>query len=257
VGTIAKITSISRFEDGAAKVAIEGLGRFYLQKFVTDSPYFYANVKLFYDSSFTQSEQELFDMQRIIFNRLRYSVKLMKALNPQLNYEIQPSLRPFYPRNFRVRDSRNVKTYNMTGVIGHAQRFSFMVMKMLKIDAATKQYLLQEYVVENRLYTIGKVSLGDHMIACFHLMPTTVKRNSFIFVPDSIHFIVQILVNSLIELEKQLQERGIFTPEAMNQFRSTALDDLSDIVGPENPNLWKPDNLDQETGDWFMGPTFM
>lgn len=147
IGTLTRIIRIERLEDGGMYVLLRGTHRFFMEEIVDEKPYLLAKVQVYRD--FAEDASFMRTLELRLLDEVRYSVKLMKLLYPQNNYNINEQVlrhRPLYPVG------GDVRAFQLPGMSTtlRQSRFSFAAMDMLKTDAVTKLAALQEHALEKR-----------------------------------------------------------------------------------------------------------
>ncbi len=215
VGTLARVKSRRLLEDGRTFVVMEGLERFFLKKVTAEKPYFKAQVQTFTD--YTENALLLDELERGIFDDVRFNVKLMDLLFPQKNYTLSAGILENHP-SMVIPGTRLVTMADPQADIERRTRFSFAIMDMLQISSATKLLLLQDHVLEKRY-------------AKFRLVLD--KGSSY--------------------LRKELVDKGIVTEDGLNQLRQDVIHDTSDLETVPRSS-WVPENF--VDGQWRLAPTF-
>ena len=96
VGTLTRVKRLERLDDGGIYVVMEGIGRYYIKNVISEKPYLRAKVQIF--SDFSLNNIKLNNLEKLILNEVRYSVKIMKLLYPSNNYTLNELViknRPF------------------------------------------------------------------------------------------------------------------------------------------------------------------
>ena len=154
VGTLAKVKKIDRLPDGGLRATIQGAGRFFLKDVKSDKPYLTCKVTLFYD--YFENENKLRQLEMKLFQELRYSIKLLRAINPGQNYVLSEDVIKYRPA-IDIQGVRSVIAGNSTSECKRRTKLSFAIMDMLKADTVTKLLFIQEHVVEKRFQELIKV----------------------------------------------------------------------------------------------------
>jgi Lon protease-like protein len=219
VGTMARVKSKKLLEDGRIFVIMEGIERFYLKEVVTEKPYFRAKVATFRD--YTENPATLDQMERVIFDEVRFNVKLMDLLFPLKNYTLGASMlehRPVMPKS-GVRNVKLLDLHQDEHDMERRSKFSFAVMDMLQISSATKLLLLQDHVIERRYSKF-----------------------------------LNVLEKGGLYLRKELKDKGILTEDELTALREDIISDTTDVE-TLSESAWFPDNY--VDGSWRQVPTLM
>lgn len=174
VGTLAKVKKIERCDDGGMYVTVQGIGRFGILDIYAEKPYLQAQVKTFKDYTFQATKTEAFE--KILFDEIRYSVKLLQILYPQNNYTMNPSVLNYRSMEYEGgietllaggNQMRNVHLASKKEEFLRRSKFSFATFDMLKAEPAIKLSFLQETVLETRLIRIAQVRTGINYLFPF------------------------------------------------------------------------------------------
>jgi hypothetical protein len=188
-------------EDGRTFVNIEAFDRFYIQEIIAEKPYIKARVQTFTD--FTESnEYVLGRLEAQIFDEVRFNMKMMKILFPLKNYSLNANIllhRPPLP----TPGVRSITTTDATVEAERRSKFSFAVVDMLQIPAATKLLLLQEHLIERRYAKLLKY-----------------------------------LEQGGSYLSNEIRSRGVLTDEGIRQLRLSTLSDQRDLETGTSANSW-------------------
>lgn len=177
VGTLSKVTKLARLDDGSMYLTMQGIGRFYVREVTKEKPYLLAKVQIFND--YTENIHLVQSLERKVLDEVRYSIKLMKKLNPNINYSLNEGVIRYQPRDLLpqlVSDVSNNQQVIETDVkrniyldsdlteVQRHSKFSYSILEMIKTDAITKLVFVQEAILEKRYSKMLKVSLSPCMI---------------------------------------------------------------------------------------------
>ena len=184
VGTLVRLKKIERLEDGGMVIVMEGTDRFYLKDIHAEKPYLKARVHIYND--YCENELQMEELDHELFEKMRYSVKLMKNLHPMQNYTVNegflrnrppvPSLdqsavavsladpkvgpefesKPVSPLD--TAQHRRVELPRLVSENTRRSELSYASLDMLRMDPATKLLFMQEPVLEKRFIMLLKVS---------------------------------------------------------------------------------------------------
>lgn len=82
-GTMCKIVDRQLLEDGRQFIAFDGVGRFRVKKILKTLPYVLAEVEANISDDQVFPFESAVDLERQVYNYLKYYIRLMKALNPR------------------------------------------------------------------------------------------------------------------------------------------------------------------------------
>lgn len=82
VGTLARVKDRKILNDGRSFMVVEGIRRFYIKEFLTESPYMVAKVKMLRDWSECRPDA-LDALEQQIFSLVKKNVKMMEILFPE------------------------------------------------------------------------------------------------------------------------------------------------------------------------------
>lgn len=156
VGTLTRVKRVERVDDGGMYVLLEGVGRFYVKRFLKEKPYIEAEVQVYDDH--TEDMDMLTHLESQILDEIRYSVKQMKVLYPSSNYTLSENVLK-YRRQLDIPGVRTVNMASQAEEISRMSKFSFATIEMLKTAPPQKLVLLQEPLLERRMNKVLKVSM--------------------------------------------------------------------------------------------------
>lgn len=201
VGTLAKVKSRKFLEDGRLYVSVEGISRFYVNEVVSENPYFKAKITPFND--YSDGSDALDVLEGIVFDEVRFNMKLMQILFPQKNFTISDAILGSRP----LQSAPGVRAVSLVDPSAEMERrikFSFAVMDMLQTSPAAKLSILQEHNIEKRF---GKL--------------------------------VRILEKGGAYLRSELKAKGVMTDDQLRDLRADILAKHSEFIPKLN---WHPEN---------------
>mmetsp|Transcript_22816 Transcript_22816/g.51189 ORF Transcript_22816/g.51189 Transcript_22816/m.51189 type:complete len:333 (+) Transcript_22816:130-1128(+) len=146
VGTICKVVDRQVLEDGRQNIALEGVGRFRVNKILNTLPYMVAEVEPFLTDAAAE-EAEAAKVEKEVFCSLKYYMRLLKSYDKNTNMVVTQATKRNRPGQGLAIDDSVRRT-----------DFSFSIANMIQMaDPKESQLLLQTTDVLKRLRVEQKI----------------------------------------------------------------------------------------------------
>lgn len=133
VGTLCKIRDIELLEDGRQYIALEGIGRFSVQKIVKTLPYILAEVETdLHDDQPIDIEADA-KMEISLYDSLKYYMRIMKTYEPNKNMVVSPATKQSRP---------SLKSPTLSEDLKRRTDFSFAIANMIQMTYEKESQLL-------------------------------------------------------------------------------------------------------------------
>ena len=134
---------------------MEGIGRYYIKNVISEKPYLRAKVQIF--SDFSLNNIKLNNLEKLILNEVRYSVKIMKLLYPSNNYTLNELViknRPFLTSTTSTSSTPplHIPLYSYTALIipTHILYLSLLITIYLYVYTCVYPYYHQQQALHHR-----------------------------------------------------------------------------------------------------------
>lgn len=160
IGTMCKVIDRQLLEDGRQYIALQGIGRFRVNKILKTLPYIVGEVEPNFSDQPVADKVLAERLEKEVYNYLKYYLRLCKAYDSSRDYKVTESIRQLRPRglNADCNDSRR-------------SDFSFALANIIQmVDTQGSQLLLQtkdvvqRLMVERNIIRLGAEFIADQLI---------------------------------------------------------------------------------------------
>lgn len=190
-GTMCQIVDRQLLEDGRQFIAFDGVGRFRVKKILKTLPYVLAEVEANVSDDEVFPEEAAVNLERNVYNLLKYYIRLMRTLNPRKELVISQVAKATRPHpttsSLNISERRTKFSFALANMIQMAQekesQLKLQTTSIMKRLQAQEQILTQacDLVVE-QLKKNGDFS--DEQVADLKALSFNTLKDDDILPPD-------------------------------------------------------------------------
>jgi len=142
VGTLCKIKDIELLEDGRQYIALEGIGRFNVQKIVKTLPYVLAEVETDIQDEVPVDVEADVKVETALYDSLKYYMRIMKTYQPNKNMVVSPAAKKYRPVKSSIISDNSLSIIGSEEDLRRRTNFSFAIANMIQMTYDKESQLL-------------------------------------------------------------------------------------------------------------------